>query len=340
MEVKATRVQCLPAGDVRVSAAVTTLPSAVFPARWRRGLQRDRRPCARVQARNSRCLSLFPLIRISRTTARRVVGWASSWGPPNIDPVQVLVAMVFRCMECRSEWEVTLDQTVQVRLVKSIPPCRRVSPELHLVSPKLREGGSPPPTTVRTDTLETLALWAASEAHTLAPRVPSMRVLFLPLTVIAALTVGLAARPSQATANFWGEWVLRGGQACPSWDSISLGSAPRQRSRTTARSSEVVRVSPEPAREARFDLGGGESHNVYTVGGQRITRDSRVTSKGTSLLISTDTTTPDGKRWLSNILRWSLESDGTVNDPRHGDLRHRKLPQRADDADVQEETLY
>jgi len=31
-----------------------------------------------------------------------------------------------------------------------------------------------------------------------------------------------------------------------------------------------------------------------------------------SLLISTDTTTPDGRRWLSNILRWSLDPDGTL----------------------------
>ena len=41
-------------------------------------------------------------------------------GAAEIDPVQVLVAMVFRCMECRNEWEVTLDQTVQVQSVKSI----------------------------------------------------------------------------------------------------------------------------------------------------------------------------------------------------------------------------
>ena len=41
-------------------------------------------------------------------------------GAAEIDPVQVLVAILFRCMECRHEWEVTLDQTVQVRSVKSI----------------------------------------------------------------------------------------------------------------------------------------------------------------------------------------------------------------------------
>jgi hypothetical protein len=32
-----------------------------------------------------------------------------------IDPVDVLVSIVFRCLECRNEWEVALDQTVQVK---------------------------------------------------------------------------------------------------------------------------------------------------------------------------------------------------------------------------------
>ena len=138
-----------------------------------------------------------------------------------------------------------------------------------------------------------------------------MRVLFLPLTVIAALTVGLAARPSQATANFSGQWVLVAAKpARPGYDQFWFGTEAKVTH--DGAKLEVVRIAPEPTREAGFDLGGSESHNVYTVGGQRIARDSRVTSKGTSLLISTDTTTPDGKRWLSNILRWSLESDGTL----------------------------
>jgi hypothetical protein len=37
-----------------------------------------------------------------------------------------------------------------------------------------------------------------------------------------------------------------------------------------------------------------------------------VTSKGTALLISTDTTNHEGRRWLSNILRWTLEPDGSL----------------------------
>ena len=138
-----------------------------------------------------------------------------------------------------------------------------------------------------------------------------MRVLFLPLTVIAVLTVGLAARPSQATANFSGQWELVAAKpARPGYDQFWFGIEAKVTH--DGAKLEVVRVAPEPTREARFDVGGSESHNVYTVGGERIARDSRVTSKGTSLLISTDTTTPDGKRWLSNILRWSLESDGTL----------------------------
>ena len=71
------------------------------------------------------------------------------------------------------------------------------------------------------------------------------------------------------------------------------------------------RVSPPPQREARFTF-GAESRNEYLVDGQKIVRDSRATLSRGTLLISTDTTPPDGQRWLSNILRWSLDADGTL----------------------------
>jgi hypothetical protein len=74
----------------------------------------------------------------------------------------------------------------------------------------------------------------------------------------------------------------------------------------------ITRVSPAPQREARFTLDRTESRNEYVVGGERVTRDSRATSSGGSLLISTDTTKADGGRWLSNILRWSMDADGTL----------------------------
>ncbi len=59
-------------------------------------------------------------------------------------------------------------------------------------------------------------------------------------------------------------------------------------------------------------LDGTESRNEYVVSGQRLVRDSRATSSGGVLLISTDTSDADGQRWLSNILRWSLDVDGTL----------------------------
>jgi hypothetical protein len=66
-----------------------------------------------------------------------------------------------------------------------------------------------------------------------------------------------------------------------------------------------------PLREARFTL-GAESQNEYVVNGQKLVRDSRATLSRDTLLISTDTTPADGQRWLSNILRWSVDPDGTL----------------------------
>ena len=73
----------------------------------------------------------------------------------------------------------------------------------------------------------------------------------------------------------------------------------------------IRRVSPPPQREARFTF-GAESRNEYDVYGQKLVRESRATLSRDTLLISTDTTPPDGQRWLSNILRWSLDPDGTL----------------------------
>jgi hypothetical protein len=74
----------------------------------------------------------------------------------------------------------------------------------------------------------------------------------------------------------------------------------------------IKRAAPLPARTATFRLDGTESQNAYDLKGQRVIRDSRATWNGNSLLISTDTTLPDGQRWLSNILRWSLDADGML----------------------------
>jgi hypothetical protein len=74
----------------------------------------------------------------------------------------------------------------------------------------------------------------------------------------------------------------------------------------------VSRLQPLPVREATFTLDRKESRNEYVVEGMKVIRDSRATLNGGALLISTDTTNPDGLRYLSNILRWSLDADGTL----------------------------
>jgi len=73
----------------------------------------------------------------------------------------------------------------------------------------------------------------------------------------------------------------------------------------------ITRLSPPPQREAQFVV-GGESRNEYVVNGQKLVRESRATLSRDTLLISTDTAPQDGQRWLSNILRCSLDPDGTL----------------------------
>ena len=74
----------------------------------------------------------------------------------------------------------------------------------------------------------------------------------------------------------------------------------------------VSRLSPAPQREARFTLDRKESRNEYVVNGQKVIRESRATLNGGTLLISTDTTIAEGQRYLSNILRWSLDANGML----------------------------
>src|SRR5262245_50476989 len=119
-----------------------------------------------------------------------------------------------------------------------------------------------------------------------------MRQLLLAFSTAAILTTGALARSSQTTANFSGHWVVVDAKpARPGYDQFWFGTEAKVTHEGTKLA--IVRIAPEPAREAHFDLSGSENHNVYTVQGRRIARDSRVTSKGTSLLISTDTATED-----------------------------------------------
>ncbi len=113
------------------------------------------------------------------------------------------------------------------------------------------------------------------------------------------------------SAGFSGDWVLASiSPERPGYDHFWLGTE------TTVRhdgaSLTITRVNPAPRREAKFTLNGDESRNEYMVDGQKIVRDSRATFSRGTLLISTDTTTADGQRWLSNISRWSLDPDGTL----------------------------
>jgi len=131
--------------------------------------------------------------------------------------------------------------------------------------------------------------------------------------VLLGVTLGVAARATEPRAlpNFSGRWVLvSASPARPNYDQFWLGTETtiaQDAARLT-----IARVNPAPERTATFTLDGAESQNKYVVGSAPIVRDSRATWNGESLLISTDTTTADGYRWLSNILRWSMDSDGTL----------------------------
>jgi len=139
------------------------------------------------------------------------------------------------------------------------------------------------------------------------------------LVIAALLTVGpgadfivSAASVHQASpgSSFDGHWVLTSmSPQRPAYDQFWFGT--EVLIRQTETTLVITRVSPPPQREARFTF-GAESHNEYIVNGQKLVRDSRATLSRETLLISTDTTPPEGQRWLSNILRWSLDPDGTL----------------------------
>jgi hypothetical protein len=135
------------------------------------------------------------------------------------------------------------------------------------------------------------------------------------LLLAAMLCTPVVADPAAATRarlpDFSGDWVLVSATPVrPGYEQFWLGTGATIRQ--DAATLSIARANPDPARTAVFALNGDESQNKYVVNGSPIIRDSRATWNGESLLISTDTTTADGYRWLSNILRWSLESDGTL----------------------------
>jgi hypothetical protein len=136
------------------------------------------------------------------------------------------------------------------------------------------------------------------------------RILWLLASASTIIVTALVAAATQAPPSFAGQWVLTSiSPQRQAYDQFWFGTEARVTQTETTL--VITRVSPPPQREARFTL-GAESRNEYVVNGQKLVRDSRVTLSRDTLLISTDTTPPDGERWLSNILRWSLDPDGTL----------------------------
>ena len=129
--------------------------------------------------------------------------------------------------------------------------------------------------------------------------------------LIASVSVlGSTAAVPQPSTSFAAHWVLTSFSPERSgYDNFWLGTEAIVTQ--DAAGLIVRRLAPPPQREARFTF-GSESRNEYVVDGQRLIRDSRASMGKGALLISTDTTAPDGQRWLSNISRWSLDPDGTL----------------------------
>ena len=141
------------------------------------------------------------------------------------------------------------------------------------------------------------------------PLVRAVAISFFLFLVCALAAIAGAPSGAQAPPAFEGHWVLISiSPRRPAYDQFWLGTEARVTQTDTTL--VITRVSPSQ-REARFTF-AAESRNEYIVDGQRIVRDSRATLSRGTLLISTDTTPPDGQRWLSNILRWSLDADGTL----------------------------
>ena len=135
----------------------------------------------------------------------------------------------------------------------------------------------------------------------------SIAALVLLVCTVPAVASGRAG--AQAPPAFAGHWVLTSvAPQRPVYDQFWFGTEARVTQTETTL--VITRVSP-PQREARFTF-NAESRNEYAVDGQKIVRESRATLSRGTLLISTDTVPPDGQRWLSNILRWSLDADGTL----------------------------
>lgn len=137
------------------------------------------------------------------------------------------------------------------------------------------------------------------------------RTAFVLLIVSIEGVVAGSLRQPQSPPPFSGHWILTSATPVrPGYDQFWLGTEATVTLDPAGLT--ITRVNPPPRREAKFTFDRTESRNEYVVNGQRVIRDSRATASRGVLLISTDTTNPDGQRWLSNILRWSLDADDTL----------------------------
>jgi hypothetical protein len=126
----------------------------------------------------------------------------------------------------------------------------------------------------------------------------------------AVIVAGAVTAATQPSRSFAGHWVLTSiSPQRQGYDQFWFGTEAMVTQ--TERTLVITRLSPPPQRDARFTI-GAESRNEYAVNGQSLVRESRVTLSRDTLLISTDTAPQDGQRWLSNILRWSLDPNGTL----------------------------
>lgn len=134
-------------------------------------------------------------------------------------------------------------------------------------------------------------------------------------SLVALLVCLLAATGSgvaQTPTNFAGRWVLASASpARPGFDAFWLGTEAVVTQTPT--SITIERIAPAPERKGVFKIDGPgtENENVFTIDQVRHVKTSRVTL-GQTLLISTETTLPDGKQWLSHINRWSMDANGDL----------------------------
>jgi hypothetical protein len=118
------------------------------------------------------------------------------------------------------------------------------------------------------------------------------------------------AQSADGAGHFAGRWILVDAKPVrPGYEQFWMGT--EVVISQGAEAFEIVRVAPAPERRASFVL-GKETRNAYVVDGKNLLRDSRATMRDGLLLISTDTTTDTEPRRRTNIMRWSIEPDGTL----------------------------